>query len=125
VILDRRIEKWEASWLKMAEAQTTTEDESCHVFLIPFYGSHLRLQVFSLQVQNTLSSMRSGSPGLDSLWIAYSSALRMLRLIPRHAGHLGLVQDSIHVMVAYSAAFLVKVCRNLAAIHVVSANKMF
>lgn len=109
LILDRRIHDWESSWLNLINARAPTETESCHRFLIPFYGSHLRLQMFSLQVQKLLPSMQSSSADLDSLWIAYSSALRMLHLIPRHSTHLGFVQDSIHVMVAYSAAFLVKV----------------
>lgn len=108
-ILDQRIESWEGTWSKAVDVQTNAEEESCHGFLIRFYGSHVRLQLFSLQVQNVLSSMRTSSQNLDSLWIAYSSALRMLQLVKQHSSHLTFVQDSVHVMVAYSAAFLVKV----------------
>lgn len=108
-ILNRRIDTWESTWSQAVEKQVKTEEESCHEFLIRFYGLHLRLQLSSLQLEGVLSSGQSSSPNLDSLWIAYSSALQMLRLIPRHSGHLNFTQDSVHIMLAYSAAFLLKV----------------
>lgn len=49
------------------------------------------------------------STNLEVLWVSYSSAVEMLQLINRSASFLYFVQDSIHVMTAYSATFLVKV----------------
>lgn len=112
-ILNRRIDSWENAWSQAVDKRERTEEESCHGFLISFYGCHLRLQLSSLQLEGVLSSVRPNSPNLDSLWIAYSSALQMLRLIPRHSNHLIFTQDSVHIMLAYGAAFLVKVSPTL------------
>ena len=109
-VLNRQIGAWEASWSQSIPRSTNMEEESCHEFLISFYGCHLRLQLSSLQIQENLNPKSSTSPDLESLWVAYTSALRMLRLIPRHASHLPFAQDSVHIMLAYSAAFLEKVC---------------
>lgn len=112
-ILNRRIDTWESTWSQAVEKEVITEEESCHGFLIRFYGLHLRLQLSSLQLEGVLCSERSSPPNLDSLWIAYSSALQMLQLIPRHSNHVNFTQDSVHIMLAYSAAFLVKVSLTL------------
>ena len=102
-ILNRRIDLWETTWCRPVEPQRPAE-ESCHEFLIRFYGFHLRLQLFSLQLHNT-----SLPNNVESLWLAYTSALRMLQLVPCHSNHLAFVQDSVHIMIAYSAGFLSKV----------------
>lgn len=104
-ILRSRIDHWERTWTTTSVQEVTEEAASCHDFLIQFYGSHLRMQLFSLQLHAALSPTN-----LDSLWIAYSSALRMLQLVPQYSNHLGFAQDSVHVMLAYSAGFLSKVC---------------
>jgi uncharacterized membrane protein len=84
--------------------------ETCHPFLIRFYGTHLRLQLFSLPLQEILASADPDiSTNLEVLWVSYSSALEMLQLINRSASFLYFAQDSVHVMTAYSAAFLIKV----------------
>jgi hypothetical protein len=110
-ILSRQIDAWEATWGHHTEPpQIPAEEEGCHDFLIAFYGCHIRLQTSSLQLQDHLSPSSPTTPDVESLWAAYSSALRMLRLIPRHSSHVSFAQDSVHVMLAYCAAFLVKVC---------------
>lgn len=108
-VLNRQIGAWEATWTQAVHRQVNAEEESCHEFLVCFYGCHLRLQLSSLLIQDNLNPKASTSPNLESLWIAYSSALRLLRLIPRHSAHLTFAQDSVHIMLAYSAAFLEKV----------------
>ncbi|KAF9880085.1 putative fungal specific transcription factor [Colletotrichum karsti] len=102
-IINSRIEEWESRWLAMADR------DCCHPFLIQFYGTHLRLQLFSLPLQEVLGQPnQDASYHLEALWVSYSSALEMLHLICRHASWLYFAQDSIHVMTAYSAAFLIK-----------------
>ena len=108
-VLNRQIGAWEADWSQIVTKQVRAEEQCCHEFLICFYGCHLRLQLSSLQIQDNLTLEASAFPNLESLWVAYSSALRMLRLIPRHSSHLTFAQDSVHIMLAYSAAFLEKV----------------
>ncbi|KXJ96216.1 hypothetical protein Micbo1qcDRAFT_193015 [Microdochium bolleyi] len=45
---------------------------------------------------------------LAAFWTTFSSAIEMLRLICRHSEHAHLAQDSVHVMTAYCAKFLIK-----------------
>jgi hypothetical protein len=105
------IERWERRWIQKVEQRQSLEEGKCHKFLIHFYGTHFRLQLFSLPLRDVLSSEYSDSSlHLDIIWAAFTGALNMLKLISRHSAMLSLAQDSIHVMTAYSAAFLVKVC---------------
>ncbi|KAL0780296.1 hypothetical protein CaCOL14_004780 [Colletotrichum acutatum] len=102
-IIKSRIEEWESRWLSVADTG------SCHPFLIQFYGTHLRLQLFSLPLQDILAqSDPNMTYHMEALWVSYSSALEMLHLICRHSSWLYFAQDSVHVMTAYSAAFLIK-----------------
>lgn len=104
------IERWERHWIQNVEQKQSPEEETCHKFLIRFYGTHLRLQLFSLPLQDVLSSAYSDSSlHLDIIWAAFTGAMDMLKLVSRHSAQLYFAQDSIHVMTAYSAAFLVKV----------------
>ncbi|KAH0489779.1 hypothetical protein TgHK011_001277 [Trichoderma gracile] len=103
------IERWERHWTQEVEQKQLPEEETCHKFLIRFYGMHFRLQLFSLPLQDVLSSVYSDSSlHLDIIWAAFTGAMDMLKLISQHSAQLYLAQDSIHVMTAYSAAFLVK-----------------
>lgn len=82
-------------------------------FFVSFYATNLRL-LFSLYPLH--AALSSGLPeemmDKQSLLISYSSAIEMLQLLvqPAFSPHLYFVQDSIHIMIAYAAIFLVKVC---------------
>ncbi|KAK1243451.1 hypothetical protein MKX07_004079 [Trichoderma sp. CBMAI-0711] len=103
------IERWERRWVQEVDKKLLPEEETCHKFLIRFYGMHFRLQLFSLPLQDVLSSAYSDSSlHLDIIWAAFTGAMDMLRLVSQHSTQLYFAQDSIHVMTAYSAAFLVK-----------------
>lgn len=109
-LINERIEEWGSHWLHAVETKAQAEDESCHPFLIRFYGTHIRLQLFSLPLQDVLSSTNPNiSPSLEILWVSYSSAMDMLQLVSSYSSRLYFAQDSVHVMTAYSAAFLIKV----------------
>ncbi|KAH8671691.1 hypothetical protein BX600DRAFT_487129 [Xylariales sp. PMI_506] len=102
-IIKSRIEEWEQRWTSMVNA------DSCHPFLIRFYGTHLRLQLFSLPLQDALSSGdQAATSSLEMLWVSYSSAIEMLELICQSSSWLYFAQDSIHVMTAYCSTFLIK-----------------
>ncbi|ETS79448.1 hypothetical protein PFICI_09301 [Pestalotiopsis fici W106-1] len=108
-IIKIRIEEWEQRWIHCLLKSDMIYSETCHPFLIRFYGTHLRLQLFSLPLQEILASSDPDiSTNLEVLWVSYSSALEMLQLINRSTSFLYFAQDSIHVMTAYSAAFLIK-----------------
>ncbi|KAH7034594.1 uncharacterized protein B0I36DRAFT_360100 [Microdochium trichocladiopsis] len=102
-IIKGRLDEWESKWIRCVSP------ESCHPFLIGFYGAHLRLQLFSLPLQAVLGRRNANIEyNLEALWTSYSSAIEMLRLICRYPTHAHLAQDSVHVMTAYCAKFLIK-----------------
>lgn len=82
-------------------------------FLVNFYSLHLRLLLNSFTLQKSLKSARKGSPvSKSALWQCSSSAIGMLENISKVIGplkQLYFVQDSVHVMTAYAAIFLIKV----------------
>ncbi|KAJ6121186.1 hypothetical protein N7523_005466 [Penicillium sp. IBT 18751x] len=115
--LQRRIDSWESKWTRIIELgidlsnqRLSNTTETCHSFMIQFYGAHLRLQLFSLPLQDTISNPKTDEPAeIKPFWISYESALSMLRLVTESSSLLYLAQDSIHVMTAYAAIFLMKV----------------
>jgi hypothetical protein len=109
-IIKGRIAEWESKWTQRAE-------QDCHKFLIRFYAAHLRLQMFSLPLHEVLDGRSRDNPdqqqqgissNLEALWTSYSSAIAMLHLLSQYSSLIHLVQDSVHVMTAYSASFLLK-----------------
>jgi hypothetical protein len=109
-IIKGRIAEWESKWTQRAQ-------QDCHQFLIRFYAAHLRLQMFSLPLHEVLGGRNKDnseqqqheiSSNLEALWASYSSAIAMLHLLSRYSSLIHLVQDSVHVMTAYSASFLLK-----------------
>ena len=107
-IIKGRIAEWESKWTRRAE-------QDCHLFLIRFYAAHLRLQMFSLPLHEVLGGRNKANPehqqreissNLEALWTSYSSAITMLHLLSQYSASIHLVQDSVHIMTAYSASFL-------------------
>ncbi|KAK8065780.1 hypothetical protein PG997_012527, partial [Apiospora hydei] len=122
-IIELRIEEWQRKWLRSVvtgelhfcpylerpACLMTCPLESCHSFLIRFYGTHLRLQLFSVPLQEILTNKEPEiTTNLEVFWVSYSNAMEVLQLIRSSATWLYFAQDSIHVMTAYSAAFLIK-----------------
>ncbi|QGA16131.1 hypothetical protein EYB26_003798 [Talaromyces marneffei] len=105
-IIGNRINEWEDKWMEACG----DESESCHPFLIRFYGTPLRLQLYSLPLQEILGSNDDNFAfDMAPLWESYSNAIVMLKLVCHFSARLYFAQDSIHVMTAYSADFLIKV----------------
>ncbi|CEL05501.1 hypothetical protein ASPCAL06619 [Aspergillus calidoustus] len=107
-ILDNRIDSWQAKWLTTV---STSTGSTCHVFLIKFYGHHARLQLFSLPLHEKRIRTFGQVPVTDikPFWLSFQNALAMLQLVSVSSSLLYLAQDSVHVMVAYAAIFLIKV----------------
>lgn len=116
-----QLEHWQLQWMTTAtrgrcpglngtELCTDRELERCHPFLTTFYGTHTLLLLFSLPLQSSLSR-RHTQIDMESLWISYSAALKMLQLVGDDSNRscLYFAQDSVHVMIAYAAVFLIKV----------------
>lgn len=126
-MLNANLTRWEEKWLPISEhgmfsdiswcmyADLYVEGvDRCQGFLICFYGSHLRLLLNSFSLQEYLNVSRAGIPkSKQAVWICYNSAIDMLKQISDKFGPLKLLyfaQDSVHMMTAYAAVFLIKVC---------------
>ncbi|KAL4866517.1 hypothetical protein BDV12DRAFT_210441 [Aspergillus spectabilis] len=104
--LDNRIHAWQRKWLEIS-AERQPEDTTCHAFLIKFYGSHLRLQLSSIPLQKA-RTQRHEISNMKPFWLSYEGAVTMLQLVAESSPLLYLAQDSIHIMTAYAAIFLIK-----------------
>ncbi|OAT10031.1 hypothetical protein BDBG_05713 [Blastomyces gilchristii SLH14081] len=104
------LDRWEAKWYQIVEEVSTNV---AHRFIVRFYGTHLRLLLHSFRLQ---LSILSGNISKQALWVCYTSALDMLRLVVDRLGvtsHSCFCQDSVHVMVAYAAVVMSKILLSL------------
>lgn len=88
------------------------KQDTSHQFIVTFYGHHVRLFLYSHPLQASLSTHVGGSLiDNEALWITYTSAVEMLKAAthPSMSPLLSFVPDSMHVMTAYAAVFLIKV----------------
>ena len=122
------VEAWKKHWLSICSEQGSYSSrfnlpqlathsllERCHPFLISFFGTHILLLLYSFPLQESMSSPIGPSVvDTEAFWITYTSAMDMLKLVsnPSLSPLLGFAHDSIHVMTAYAAVFLIKVMRN-------------
>jgi hypothetical protein len=129
-MLKPQLEAWQKHWTRVTEAgmgcspipldshsfpwssMINRSLEPCHKFLVSFFSNHVQLYLYAFPLQESLS-LHIGGPLIDSnaFWVAYTSALGMLKSItdPSIFPTLCFIHDSVHVMVAYSAIFLIKV----------------
>ncbi|EMR84894.1 putative aldo keto reductase protein [Botrytis cinerea BcDW1] len=113
-LLNTELNTWEKDWLPKFEDEMVAPPQQ---FLVNFYSLHLRLLLNSFTLQKSLKSARKGSPvSKSALWQCSSSAIGMLENISKVIGplkQLYFVQDSVHVMTAYAAIFLIKLLLSL------------
>jgi hypothetical protein len=80
--------------------------------MVPLFGCHIRLLLCSFVLQASVSSpSRSLALDNEGWWVSYSVALEMLQVISEASLSplLYFAHDSVHVMIAYAAGFIVKV----------------
>ncbi|KAL5623885.1 hypothetical protein BROUX41_003945 [Berkeleyomyces rouxiae] len=107
--METDLQRWRNRWYRIC----CTSSEYCHGFLIRFYGAHLRLSFYSIPLQpKMLTTINTQSYDRRPLWVCFVSAREMLQLLtePELQPSLHFCQDSIHVMIAYATAFLLKAC---------------
>lgn len=126
-LLNANLTRWEDQWCPVSEDGNVRHEllyslsdkiperlDHCQSFLIKFYCLHLRLLLNSYTLQESLrASTNTGTPiSRQAIWTCHSTAIDMLQQISDKFGPFKLLyfaQDSVHVMTAYAAVFIIKV----------------
>ncbi|KAF8511146.1 hypothetical protein BU17DRAFT_54837 [Hysterangium stoloniferum] len=115
---NQRLQQWNEHWMGTIK---NSNGSSFHTSLLTFFKLHVRLFLNSFGLHSSLigpapspsyKAIRYG-PSLPALSICYNSAVETLRLVATEFATVDMLrygQDSITVMTAYSACFLLKVC---------------
>ncbi|KAG8745331.1 hypothetical protein FRC10_008348 [Ceratobasidium sp. 414] len=85
-----------------------------HFSMLAFFRLHVRLFLNSFGLQSSMASATRASPSLHALSACYTSAVQTLQIVTNDFAPVGMLrygQDSITVMTAYSAVFLLKLLR--------------
>ncbi|KAF8758696.1 Fungal specific transcription factor domain [Rhizoctonia solani] len=83
-----------------------------HFSMLTFFRLHVRLFLNSFGLQSSMASSTRASASLHALSACYTSAVQSLQIVANDFAPVGMLrygQDSITVMTAYSAVFLLKV----------------
>ncbi|KIJ27832.1 hypothetical protein M422DRAFT_190562 [Sphaerobolus stellatus SS14] len=109
---NHRLQQWADTWHEVLRGGPS---QAFHHSLLKFFKLHVRLFLNSIGLLSHLTGLGPGqyiSPRLPALTICYSSAVETLKLVAEEINRLEMLrygQDSITVMTAYSAVFLLKV----------------
>lgn len=115
-----KLTKWMDNW---EHEMRRAGGEKFHFSFLSFFRLHVRLFLNSFGIQASLSPSSRASPSLQALSACYTSALDTLTIVTRDFASMSMLrygQDSITVMTAYSAVFLLKLLRSsntLAELH--------
>ncbi|KAJ7687571.1 fungal-specific transcription factor domain-containing protein [Mycena olivaceomarginata] len=122
-----KLTQWMDTW--QAEMQRAG-GESFHFSFLSLFRLHVRLFLNSFGIQASLSPSSRASPSLQALSACCTSALDGLRIVSKDFPSMSMLrygQDSITVMCAYSAVFLLKLLRSsntLAQLHEGTAHEI-
>ncbi|KAJ7172753.1 fungal-specific transcription factor domain-containing protein [Mycena filopes] len=122
-----KLTQWMDNW--QAEMQRAG-GESFHFSFLSFFRLHVRLFLNSFGIQASLAPSSRASPSLQALSACCTSALDNLRIVSKDFPSMSMLrygQDSITVMCAYSAVFLLKLLRSsntLAQLHEGTAHEI-
>ncbi|KAJ6496490.1 fungal-specific transcription factor domain-containing protein [Mycena vitilis] len=122
-----KLTQWMDNW--QAEMQRAG-GESFHFSFLSLFRLHVRLFLNSFGIQASLSPSSRASPSLQALSACCTSALDGLRIVSKDFPSMSMLrygQDSITVMSAYSAVFLLKLLRSsntLAQLHEGTAHEI-
>ncbi|KDQ59395.1 hypothetical protein JAAARDRAFT_32954 [Jaapia argillacea MUCL 33604] len=105
--------------------------EKFHFSFLSFFRLHIRLFLNSFGIQASMAPTSRTSPSLQALSACYTSALESLQIVTKEFASIGMLrygQDSITVMTAYSAVFLLKLLRSsntLAQLHEGATDEIY
>ncbi|KAF7295231.1 Zn(2)-C6 fungal-type domain-containing protein [Mycena indigotica] len=115
-----KLTQWSDTW--QAEMQRAG-GESFHFSVLSYFGLHVRLFLNSFGIQESMSPSSRASPSLQALSACCTSAMDSLKIVSKDFPSMSMLrysQDSVTVMSAYSAVFLLKLLRSsntLAQLH--------
>ncbi|KAJ7489970.1 fungal-specific transcription factor domain-containing protein [Mycena galericulata] len=122
-----KLTQWMDNW--QTEMQRAG-GESFHFSFLSLFRLHVRLFLNSFGIQASMSPSSRASPSLQALSACCTSALDGLRIVSKDLPSMSMLrysQDSITVMSAYSAVFLLKLLRSsntLAQLHEGTAHEI-
>ncbi|KAJ7135045.1 fungal-specific transcription factor domain-containing protein [Mycena crocata] len=122
-----KLTQWMDNW--QAEMQRAG-GESFHFSFLSLFRLHVRLFLNSFGIQASMSPSSRASPSLQALSACCTSALDGLRIVSKDFPSMSMLrytQDSITVMSAYAAVFLLKLLRSsntLAQLHEGTAHEI-
>ncbi|KAF7304768.1 Zn(2)-C6 fungal-type domain-containing protein [Mycena kentingensis (nom. inval.)] len=122
-----KLTQWMDTW--QSEMQRAG-GESFHFSFLSYFRLHVRLFLNSFGIQESMSPSSRASPSLQALSACCTSALDSLRIVSKDFPAMSMLrygQDSITVMSAYSAVFLLKLLRSsntLAQLHEGTAHEI-
>ncbi|KDQ12322.1 hypothetical protein BOTBODRAFT_112983 [Botryobasidium botryosum FD-172 SS1] len=105
-----KLTHWMETW--QGEMKKASGNQPFHFSMLSFFRLHVRLFLNSFGLQSSMAAASRASPSLQALSACYTSALQTLQIVTNEFAPVGMLrygQDSITVMTAYSAVFLLRV----------------
>ncbi|KAI9510384.1 fungal-specific transcription factor domain-containing protein [Russula earlei] len=115
-----KLTQWMDTW---HNEMRRANGETFHMSFLSFFRLHVRLFLNSFGIQAAMSPSSRTSPSVQALSACYTSAKDNLQIVSHDFASMSMLrygQDSITVMTAYSAVFLLKLLRSsktLAELH--------
>ncbi|KAF8892684.1 fungal-specific transcription factor domain-containing protein [Infundibulicybe gibba] len=107
-----KLGQWEDSWNREMER---AGGEKFHFSFLSLFRLYVKLFLNSFGVQSSMSTSSRINPSLPALTMCCTSALDVLRIVATDFTSMSVLrygQDSVTVMTAYSAVFLLKLLRS-------------
>jgi len=115
-----KLTQWMDTW---HHEMRRANGESFHMSFLSFFRLHVRLFLNSFGIQAAMSPSSRTTPSVQALSACYTSAKENMHIVSHDFASMSMLrygQDSITVMTAYSAVFLLKLLRSsktLAELH--------
>lgn len=109
---NNKLSQWMDTWQREMHR---AGGESFHFSFLSLFRLYIRLFLNSFGIQDSVASGGRSSPSVQALSTCYSSAMDALRILSQEFADMSMLrygQDTITIMSAYSAVFLLKLLRS-------------